>query len=149
MRARSTSVAAKRNTISCSGVTILRRDALTTVAYDGALFRERAARPVAHGAPCGLLQVVGFPWQYKQSPNRTKIWAVNAVFRKFLNKLMPRIFAPQVRLDVGEKKSAAGATISQAPDMRHSCRHSGIGFSQTLNDDRQATPHLSTRSLRL
>lgn len=41
------------------------------------------------------MQVLGYPWQYKQSPVREKLWLVNVIFRNLLSKLFPSKLYPQ------------------------------------------------------
>jgi hypothetical protein len=40
-------------------------------------------------------QVLGYPWQYKQSPEREKLWLVNVIFRQLLSKVFPNKLYPQ------------------------------------------------------
>lgn len=42
------------------------------------------------------LQVIGYPWQYKQAPVSGALWLVNFLFRSTLAKLLPSVFTPQV-----------------------------------------------------
>jgi hypothetical protein len=41
------------------------------------------------------VQVLGYPWQYKQSPIREKLWLVNVILRQMLSKLFPNKLYPQ------------------------------------------------------